>query len=427
LRRLCPPDEPKRDADWRAVWLAGEALPALRRVTIADTRDADLDERIVNRLSALLTLGSLPAPDRAAAGRALSALGDPRPGVGVSPLPSSATLSSATREGRAVGAGLPDILWSNIPSGTLLMGARRGETFQTPRGQEEPYDDEFWPDGQPRAIQIKSFKLAAYPITVAQFRPFVQDPDGWAKPGWWTEVGLQDRGEHNAPYYWDDPQWHIDNHPVVGVTWYAAVAYCRWLTARLRASGDPQFANALIRLPTEAEWEWTARGPAPIPNPSPVGKRQGKGAAASPLPKTGGTEGGRRWPWGNDWRADACNSSEAHIGRTSAVGMFLPTSSPVEDGGGAGWGPVYDLAGNVWEWCSTRWQSYDDKYPAIKGVDEWTNKYLHGDASRVLRGGAFYAEARDVRGAFRGGHPPRYGGPLRGFRCVCASGSSSGS
>ena len=134
------------------------------------------------------------------------------------------------------------------------------------------------------------------------------------------KAGLKDRVDGKEPYYWDDPQWRIDNHPVVGVTWYAVVAYCRWLTARLHASGDPQFKNALVRLPTEAEWEWAARGPVTSP-PTPLLPGEG-GTLPPPRGGRAGVGVGRGWPWGNDWRADACNSDESHIGRTSAVGIF---------------------------------------------------------------------------------------------------------
>jgi formylglycine-generating enzyme required for sulfatase activity len=384
LEKLCPPRAPRGEAGWRAVWLAGEGLPALRRAAAADSPAiSQLDRRIVQRLVTLAAKGHLPAPDRAAAGRTLSALGDPRPGISVSTHPQFP---------------IPNILWSPIPAGTLYMGSRRGETFQTPSGTQEPNDWEYWPDGEPRAIPIRAFQLAAYPITVAQFRPFVEAPDGWTSDKWWTKVGLQYRGDAKAPYYWDDPQWRIDNHPVVGVTWYAAVAYCRWLTARLRAS-DPQFKNALVRLPTEAEWEWAARGGAALGS-HPYGNSAGVGVVSSSRSRrpyrdsVEAASASRRWPWGNAWRGDACNSEEAQIGRTSAVGLF-PS--------GVNWtGNVYDLAGNVWEWCATRWQNkYDDNYPALRGEDEWSDRYLEGDDLRVIRGGSFGLVARFVRGACR--------------------------
>jgi formylglycine-generating enzyme required for sulfatase activity len=78
--------------------------------------------------------------------------------------------------------------------------------------------------------------------------------------------------------------WNVDNHPVVGVTWYEAVAYCAWLTET-----NP---GRFFRLPDEAMWEKAARG-----------------------------TDGRRWPWGDTWDATRLNAEQT-IGRTSAVGIF---------------------------------------------------------------------------------------------------------
>jgi formylglycine-generating enzyme required for sulfatase activity len=80
---------------------------------------------------------------------------------------------------------------------------------------------------------------------------------------------------------------------------------------------------------------------------------------------------------------------------------------------------VYDLAGNVWEWCSTRWQEkYDDNYSALRGEDEWSDRYLEGEDYRVLRGGSYHLVARNVRGAYRYWSDPRNRFTGWGFRCV---------
>jgi formylglycine-generating enzyme required for sulfatase activity len=163
---------------------------------------------------------------------------------------------------------------------------------------------------------------------VAQFRPFVEDPNGWRNDDWWTRAGLKDRGNRTEPYLWDDPQWRIDNHPVVGVMWYAAAAYCRWLTERLKVEGltlnvwrEGQIetlnvqGSTLVRLLTEAEWEWAARV-------SPLSQEERGGALSLPL--------------GEGW----------------------------DEGG------LYDLAGNVWEWCSTSGKPTVTITPRSK---VWTN------------------------------------------------------
>jgi len=109
--------------------------------------------------------------------------------------------------------------------------------------------------------------LAVYPVTVAQFRPFV-DQGGYGEDRYWSETGRQWREaeQRTQPDLWDDPAWTLANHPVVGVTWYEAEAYGHWLNEQW---GLPP---GTLRLLTEAEWEWAARGP----------------------------EGGR-YPWGDKW------------------------------------------------------------------------------------------------------------------------------
>ena len=119
------------------------------------------------------------------------------------------------------------------------------------------------------------------------------------------------------------------------------------------------------RLPSEHEWEAAARGPE-----------------------------GHEYPWGGAWEDGICNSEEARLGVTSPVGLF-PRSRQARL-------PLDDLAGNVWEWC-------DDFYDPNKTA---------GGSSRVLRGGSFGDESRNLRAADRDrGRPEDRDGGL-GFRCV---------
>lgn len=159
----------------------------------------------------------------------------------------------------------------------------------------------------------------------------------------------------------------IDNRPVVGVTWYEAVAYCNWLTKQLQVTGcsfrvvregkletaSLEPGTVLIRLPTEAEWEKAARGAR-----------------------------GLRWPWGNEWREGAANTEEAGIEETSAVGAFPAGASPCG---------ALDLAGNVWEWTASRWgrgsllrPDYGYPYDPHDGREE-----VDGPDLRVVRGGSW--------------------------------------
>ena len=275
-----------------------------------------------------------------------------------------------TRQGVGVKDGLPDILWCDVPGGTLLMGSARDET--------DAEENEYGPDGKPFPVEIEPFLLAAYPITNAQFRPFVEG-DGYTRHEYWTREGWEwkERERRQEPYYWQDAKWNRDNHPVVGVTWYEAVAYCRWLTRRLRKKRELSQRQA-VRLPTEAEWEWAARGPSR-----------------------------HKYPWGMDWRGGACNSDESGIGQTCAVGLFPSgVSACLAEAGER----AYDLAGNLWEWCGSPYANpYDGSEQ--EGADAPGNR-------RVLRGGSWNLARRACRCAYRHRYGPGDWDDGNGFRVV---------
>ncbi len=284
--------------------------------------------------------------------------------------------------------GLPELSWVAIEGNEALnLGTRLGTV-----PDKQASDSEQWPKG--KTIQVQAFWMAAYPVTVAQYRAFVDD-GGYQQEEHWSKAGLAWLKEESrqAPAYWDDVKWTADNLPVVGVSWYEAVAYCQWLNAKM----DGQLGQYEIRLPTEAEWEWAARGAR-----------------------------GDIWPAGNDWQP--CNTEEAGLQRSTPVGGFPQAARAVNtDGMTNHWMPpgqaaehIYDQAGNVWEWCLTKWQNeYSDAWQA----GEWSEGYLSGDDLRILRGGSWRHDASWCRGAARDGDDPRgrsYGG---GFRCCVATSS----
>lgn len=128
----------------------------------------------------------------------------------------------------------------------------------------------------------------------------------------------------------------------------------------------------------------------------------------------------RRWPWGDDWDTGRCNTREADIHRTSVVGSFPGGANWTRDFPFQGQGEaVQDLAGNVWEWCSTRWQ---ENYPLPLLPREWTLDYLEGDAWRTLRGGSWFYVHSWARGAYRYWAIPDFGNlDYVGFRCCVAT------
>ena len=218
-------------------------------------------------------------------------------------------------------------------------------------------------------VELDAFYMNVNEVTVGQFKQFVDQSDY----EWWPD---------------NDDRWSIvakysptDDHPMVYVSWHDATAYADW---------------AGKRLPTEAEWEYAARG----------------GLAA------------RRYPWGNQITHDNANyqgtagkdqwdQSTAPVGGLQA-GSFAPN----------GYG-LYDMAGNVWEWCADR---YDQDYYSQASAK---NPSGPGSGSvRLLRGGSWSDEASGLRAANRGLNVPSDRSSLIGFRCVADSAptaSSSGS
>ncbi len=205
------------------------------------------------------------------------------------------------------------------------------------------------------------YRISRYPITVAQYQAFV-DAKGYEKQEYWTAAGWAWRSKNDI----QRPEtyggvFQTPDHPQAGVSWYEAVAFCAWLAEQ---------TGLAIGLPSEAQWERAARH-----------------------------TDGRIYPWGNkDEPSQYCNMDETGIGSTSAVGSFA--------NGNAVCGAA-DLAGNVWEWCRTKWLNDYNDYASQVDDD------LAGDATRVVRGGSFFDIRVGVRCAFRVGLPRL---PLRGLR-----------
>jgi formylglycine-generating enzyme required for sulfatase activity len=364
---LCPGAKVDAEVAWRKAWLAGETLVEMGLNRVQDSAlGRDLAERVRGRLAGLLQLGRLSPVERAAAGRALAKLGDPRPGVGVDP-----------------GTGLPDVLWCYVPPGPFVMGSADDD--------EMAYNDER-PQHRNQSI-TEGYLISRYPVTNAQFAVFVE-AGGYREQRHWTKAGWKwkEREGRTEPRDYSEP-FNLPNHPVVEATWYEAVAFCRWLQEQV-ANGKSQIANhgwrvwhdgqvkicrvelqnVTIRLLSEAEWEKAARG-----------------------------TDGRRFPWGNEADPNRANYDETGIGTTSAVGCFPGGASPYG---------VEDLSGNVWEWCATKWEG---DYQDYRGDNS-----LEGDDPRVLRGGAFFNGLRRVRCAARYRRNPRNRFRCSGFRLVAS-------
>lgn len=346
----------------RAVVFAGEA--------VADAWPGGVTpacrEQVVGELLATMRDdGRFTAPLRAAAGRVLARLGDPRPEV-------------TTIEG---------MQFCYVPPGPFVMGSQGDDMaweYEGPQHTRElPYG--YW--------------LARHPVTVAQFQAFVAAGGYWEQR-LWTEAGWRWKQDNKiaGPREYDEP-FNLPNHPIVGVSWYEALAFCRWLQSKWSVAGDRWH----VRLPSEAEWEKAARGGLEVPIES-VGV-MGTGLVAGDTAMQKNPEPKRRYPWGNDPDPNRANYDQADVGLvTNAVGCFPGGTSPYG---------IEDLSGNVFEWCATRWQS---------GYQEYRDDHdLEEDVRRVVRGGAFNYNQGYVRCAYRYWFPPNVRHYNIGFRrCVAA-------
>ena len=224
-------------------------------------------------------------------------------------------------DNRVAGVGLhangtPDISWIPVPAGTMEMGGQ-GElaTLGIAGSLVEvtiPYQ----------------YMIAKYPITCTQFGAFVADGYGDAK--YWSAIGWQWKHDQAVPRLWADSTLHLSNHPVVGISWFEAAAFARWINERLHQlewkPEIPELADYQVSLPLEAEWELAARYP-----------------------------DGRSFPWGWSYKPGHANIDETYLGevcgpyaqrRTTAVGIYERGRSELG---------IYDLCGNVWEWCISKW------------------------------------------------------------------------
>jgi formylglycine-generating enzyme required for sulfatase activity len=391
--------------------------------------DAASKDVVVTALTRTLAAGRrVKAVWRAAAGVVLAQLEDPRPGVGV-------ITGAGERQSR-----LPDLQFCYVPAGPFLMGS--------PTDDSQAYDDE-----KP-AHQVEldyDYWLGRYPVTAAQFETFVAAggydearywPEASAAGEWhkgkikrrffkWEDEELKVVGEEEAdrPYAVGEP-FDSSNHPQVGITWYEALAFCRWLEEQLAdqelvltsAGGDSVKFGTLrdknsyrLTLPSEAEWEKAARGGIQIPARAVLTSmgRPGRQALGdiflieNPQPR-------RRFPWGNQPDPNRANYEPTGLQATNAVGCFPGGASPYG---------CEEMSGNVWEWTSSLWgrdlRNPDFSYPyrASDGRQRLTASPEH---RRVLRGGSFYYGESVARCSVRGWNVPDLWGRGFGFRVAVA-------
>jgi formylglycine-generating enzyme required for sulfatase activity len=269
-------------------------------------------------------------------GERLDVLGDPRPGIEVD------------------ANGTPRIDWCFTPGSTV--------TISILSNPDDPYSKV----EDTLLKKVEPFHVARYPITVVQYRAFIMAEDGWHDRAWWGGDLYRDPDGNTYEF------GRYDNHPAVYVSWFDAVAFCRWLSRRL---------GFTVRLPDEWEWQQAA---------------------------TGGDDG-KVFPWGPDWDAREepwrANTFESWLGQPTAVGMYPGGASLV--------GPL-DMAGTVWEWCLNKFETPE---VVVRSGDRDFD-------FPVLRGGSWRGNRINARASFRFKLDPFDRSSSIGFRVVCSSPSS---
>ncbi|MEM6628568.1 MAG: SUMF1/EgtB/PvdO family nonheme iron enzyme, partial [Bacteroidota bacterium] len=226
-------------------------------------------------------------------------------------------------------------------------------------------------------VEISSYYLGKYPVTVGQFQSFLAVTDyqteaekvGRSKvlkrSGWDKKRGVNWR-------YSADGKQRIEvefSYPVVHISWNDAQAFCKWLSDE---------TGWKFSLPTEAQWEYAARG-----------GKYSKGSVYSGSEKLKDVG----WYWKNSGDKDLSGGwDKEKIFTNNCATHPIGYKQPNELG-------LYDMSGNVFEWC----QDWFKKYSPASSKDPLN---LSKGKYRVLRGGSWYSDASNCRVACRSyGHP----------------------
>lgn len=254
-------------------------------------------------------------------------------------------------------------------------------------------DDTYGPNPNKSESFSYSFSMSKYETTNDDFSGFISS-GGYALKRYWTTNGwaAKEAGGWTEPLFWTDSIFGnsptTSSQPVVGISWYEAVAFCNWRSEREGLAPAYDSAGAIVttadgyRLPTETEWEYAAA----------------KGASDEPE---------RKYPSGDTFYDYNLGSA------TSPAAVGTSFSYPATPQG------LYDLEGNVGEWCS-------DNYQPDSAIAGTTDRYYFVDDSAsqtfCFRGGAWDStDAKYLRCAYRDSKSPASRTNDLGFRVVNAN------
>ncbi len=226
----------------------------------------------------------------------------------------------------------------------------------SPEGEPEQLESE----GPQHEVNINLFFIGKYPVTQAQWR---------------AVAALPQVSRKLKP---NPSRFQGDDRPVEQISWLDAVEFCDRLS---------EHTNRPYRLPSEAEWEYACRAGTTTP-----------------------------FHFGETITTDLANYDGNYAYGAGSEGTYRQETTPVGSFGVANAFGLYDMHGNVWEWCLDHWHSNYEEAPTDGSA--WLTE--DENSPRLLRGGSWFTDPRDCRSAFRNGNYPDFDDYF-GLRVVCAA------
>jgi formylglycine-generating enzyme required for sulfatase activity len=255
------------------------------------------------------------------------------------------------------GTGLPETIALKEPVNLELVRVPGGEFIMGSNPSHAPWAKE--PELPQHTLTLPEFYIGKHPVTNEQYEAFVHAT--WRRsPGHWDPEGVPE---------------DLENHPVVDVSWYDALAFARWIS---------EGTGLEVGLPSEAEWELAARG-----------------------------TDGCLYPWGDEPPTADLGNFDANIRETTPVGHYSPQGDSSVG--------CTDMAGNVWEWTRSLWgPAWDEPhflypYDPDDGREDVT---APAEMRRIIRGGSYGSKGWYVRCAYRNWLKPRDHYKFYGFRII---------
>jgi len=276
-----------------------------------------------------------------------------------------ASVSDVPTDSKTINFVFSTITTSSIPAGTFTMGS--------PTTEVNRYSDE-----TQHSVTLTAFRMSKYEITNAQFSAFLNAKsivsNGLYVAGAYPTQALiyASSGSYDWGLHYSGSQWvsvaGYENAPVINVTWYGATEFATYVGGT---------------LPTEAQWEYACRA-----------------GTATPF-NTGDflTNLQANYNWGYPYNGGT-NTVTTYPGKTQTVGTYAANAYG-----------LYDMHGNVWEWCSDWYGTYPTT-PQTNPTGAATGSY------RVIRGGSWCNNAQNCRSANRNYNSPYTHYTIIGFRVV---------